>query len=73
MTGQIGTAEYVVTFDDSEAAKQAVFQRLLKFFTHHEAFSGESVMQCDGPQIEAAPLLAELADEIFKFDRTFKE
>lgn len=73
MTGRIANEDYTATFDDSEEAKQAVFQKLLTFFTFHEAFSGESVMQCDGPQIAAPELLSEIADEIFKFKVEHKD
>lgn len=63
----IKTSEYIVTFDNSEEVRQALFNKLLDFFVKHESFSGESICQSDSPQIEAPELLAEIADKIFKF------
>jgi len=61
--GEICTVEY----ENSLETKEALFQKMKEFFFKHHAFSGESVCQCDGPQIEAQELLSEIADEIFKF------
>lgn len=55
-------------FNDDQATKDKVFEAVVEFFLKHEAFSGESVQQNDGPQIEAPELLADLVDDIIKFD-----
>lgn len=64
----IKTEEFEVSYDDSVEAKAMVFDRLLEWYRTHGAFSGESIMQCDTPQITAGVLLANLADDVFKFD-----
>lgn len=69
---QIHSDEYVVAYKDDEATKQALFDKLVAFYKKHEAFSGESIMQCDGPQLEAAELLSDIADDILQFEWTWK-
>lgn len=66
------TDYYEVTWEDDEATRNAVFNRVLDWYVKMESFNGESIMQCDEPQIEAAPLLAELADKFFKFKTEWK-
>ena len=60
--------DMVVEFDETPELKEEVYNRVLGFFIKMEAFSGESIMQSDEPQIEAAPFLSDLADDVFKFD-----
>jgi hypothetical protein len=67
------TESYVVSYQDDEATKQAVFDRLIAFYKKHESFHGECIMQSDDPQIYAPELVAELADEVFKFDSKLKD
>lgn len=50
----------------SAEMKEEVFKRVLDFYKKHESWSGESVMQRDAPQIDAAPFLADLVDEVLK-------
>lgn len=57
----------VVAWDDSPEAKEAVFQKVLKYFLGEEAFSGESISQMDSPQVEAIALVCDIADGILKF------
>jgi hypothetical protein len=45
---------------------QTVFNRVVAFFEEHGAWSGESVMQRDGPQLAAAEFLADLVDDVLK-------
>ena len=59
---------YKVTYDDSEQAKQSVFDAVLAFFFKHEQFSGEGIQQCDEPITEAPNLLSDIADDILKMD-----
>lgn len=67
------TESAVVQCENNQAMKDALYQKLLDFFKKHEAFCGESVCQCDEPQIEAPELLGEVADEIFKFNVEWKD
>jgi hypothetical protein len=61
-------AGWKVTYDDSPKLHKAVFDKLMKdFFLKHQAYLGESITQCDDPQIEAPQILANLADKIIKF------
>lgn len=62
---QFRTRSATVTHEEKP---QEVYQRVLNWFKRHECFSGESVMQCDAPQLTAASLLSDLADEVFNFD-----
>jgi len=64
---------FTVEFDDSQAAKEAVFNKILEFFIESESFCGESIMQSDYPLIYAPTLLSEIADDILKFKVTDKE
>lgn len=57
-----------VTYDDSQEAMQAVFDRVLKYYFEHESFCGESICQSDNPIIDAPNAMAEIADNILKFD-----
>lgn len=62
-----------VTYNDDEATKQAVFDRVIAYFKKHDAWDGESICQRDGPLIDAPYVLADIADNIIKFDVEYKE
>lgn len=68
----IDTKDYTTEYQDDQEAKEKLYAKMLAFFKEHEAFSGESVAQNDGPQIASTELLCEIADEIFKFKTTWK-
>ena len=55
-----------VLVDDSPKTKKIVWEKLIGYFRKHGAYCGESVMQCDGPNIEASEVMSEIADIIFK-------
>jgi hypothetical protein len=59
---------YKVHFDDSEETKKQVFEAVISWFQDHEVFIGEGIMQSDDCLIEAPELLAQLADNIIKFE-----
>jgi len=59
--------DLLVTYDDSPEVQAEVFQRLLDWFHEHQCYSGESIMQCDAPQLTAPELLSDIAD-IIGFD-----
>jgi len=58
---------YILSYENPEKIKDEVFNRVLGWFKEYDAFCGETVMQSDTPQIESAPFLSELADDVFKF------
>ena len=62
-----------VTYLDDEATKQAVFDRVMAYFTKHQAFDGESIHQRDNPTIDAPCVLADIADSIIRFQVEYKE
>lgn len=70
--GTIETDDYIVKYPCDSAVKDAVFNRVIKFFIDHETFNAECIMQKDSPQIEAPSLLAEIADDIIKFHHVWK-
>jgi len=45
----------------------AIYDKIIKYFIDHEAFSGETIMQDDDCIIDAPEVLADIADNIFKF------
>jgi hypothetical protein len=69
---QTETEDFIVKYKDDPATKEAVFEMVVKFFIEHEVFSGDSIMQCDAPQIDGPELLCELAERI-GFDAKVKE
>ena len=62
-----------VTYLDDEATKQAVFDRVMAYFTKHQAFDGESIHQRDSTTIDAPCVLADIADNIIRFQVEYKE
>jgi len=62
-----------ITFNETEELKQAIYDRVLKFFVDMESFWGESIMQSDNPQIEAPIVMSDIADDLFKFDVEYIE
>ena len=60
--------EFTVSYDDSQETKDSVFEAVIAFYKKHESFSGEEICQCDGPVIDAHSHLANIADDIIKFD-----
>lgn len=73
MLRTLETDDFIVKFKDTPQLRDQVFERVLGFFTEHEAFHGESILQSDAPQLKAPCFFAELADELFKFDAEVKE
>lgn len=62
-----------VTYLDDEATKQAVFDRVMAYFTKHQAFDGESIHQRDSTTIDAPCVLAYIADNIIRFQVEYKK
>jgi hypothetical protein len=65
--------DYTVTFDDSEEAKQKVFDLLFQWYKDMEMFSAECIGQSDETYITAPDLLGEIAEEGFKFEVEWEE
>lgn len=59
--------DFTVEFEDSPKIHKKVFERVIDFFTKHEAFCGESIEQCDDPVIDAPTVFSDIADDIIKF------
>ena len=57
-----------VKFNDDVDMKNRVFNKLMEWYKEHESFTGESILQSDATIISAPELLAEIADDIIKFD-----
>ena len=57
----IDTKDYTTEYQDDQEAKEKLYAKMLAFFKEHEAFSGESVAQNDGPQIASTELLSNKA------------
>lgn len=69
----IKTDNYVVTIDDSQEVKDAIFERLIKFGLQHDAWTGESIFQSDEPNIDSVSVMCEIFDDIMKSDITWNE
>lgn len=61
------TDDFVVEWKDDEETRNEVFNKLVGWYVKMESFNGESICQMDAPNI-----LAELADEVFKFKTEWK-
>lgn len=65
--------ERKVTFDDSQKAKDRVFEILRNWFGKEELFSAEAIGQSDKVYELAPDLLGEIAERGFKFKQKWKE
>ena len=63
----------IITYNDDQSTRDAVFERILAWFIKVDSFDGESIMHCDKSQIEAPILLSELADNVFEFDTVYDD
>lgn len=62
-----------VIYDDTPEMHKRVFDHVMAWFHEHECYCGEDIIQMDKPQETAAPMLADLADDVIKFDVTWNE
>jgi hypothetical protein len=53
--------------------RDKVFKAVIEWYTKHESFDGESISQSDEPIIDAPSFLANLADDVIKFEVTWNE
>jgi hypothetical protein len=70
MRREIQVGGCTVSFEETEELKEKVYRTILGYYLDQEAFSGEAIMQCDEPIIEAPNLLSKIADDVFKFKVT---
>lgn len=63
----------IVTYNDTQEIRDAVFERVMKYFIEHEAFFGESIHQSDDPIIDAPNVMSDIADDIIKFKFSSEE
>jgi hypothetical protein len=73
MRRKIETKDCIIQFEDSEALRDLVFYKLIEWYTKHQLFSGESIMQSDRGIIESPVLLSDIADYVIKFDVQWKD
>ena len=60
-----------ISYEDSPEVHKKVFDYLMEnFYQKYDSYLGESIMQSDDPQIYAPEVLAEIADDIIKFEYT---
>lgn len=64
----IETKWYKATYEMTQEKKDAIVARVLEFYTEHQAFHGEVICQKDDTIIEGYVVLAEIADNIIKFE-----
>jgi len=63
-----------VSFEDSPDLHKRVFDFLMEnYFKKYDCFFGEGIMQSDDPQIYAPEVLADIADNLIKFEVTDSE
>ena len=65
--------EYSLTYDDSQEAKERIFNLALEWFKKHEMYRGEVLGQSDTTYIEGPELLYDLAEKGFQFSEEWKE
>ena len=63
----------IVTYNDDEKTRKAVFDAVIKLFVEHTSFDGESIIQSDWASIDGPEFLADLADDILKFDVKYED
>ena len=67
MSRTITHSDFSVKYEHNAETFEKVFNYLMKhFFTKYECYNGETIVQCDEPQMHAAEVLAEIADDIFE-------
>lgn len=57
-----------VSYTDSTEVRDAVFERVMKYFIKHGHFCGEGICQSDNPIIDAPNVMSDIADDIIKFE-----
>ena len=58
---------------NTSSSNTLLFNALIAWYKKHEAFSGESICQCDEPMIDATNILSNIADNILEFNVEWKD
>lgn len=61
------TKDYIGTCASGPQVEHELYKTLLEWYKKHEAFSGESICQCDEPELDAKNILSDIAEEVFRF------
>lgn len=61
-----------VSLKDHSVSPTEVMRKLLDWYVKHQSFCGESIMQNDDCHMDAVEILANLADNHFKFEEEWK-
>ena len=65
--------EHKVSCKDYDDLKRAVLiEKLLDWYVEHDSYCGESILQNDDFHMDAVEILANLADNHFKFEDEWK-
>lgn len=62
-----------ITYNNDQATKNAIFEKLLNWFLKFEAFDGDTIFQCDAPNLDSPHILGKIAEDIFEFDIVYDE
>ena len=62
-----------VTYQDTPEIRKEVFRKVMEFYIKYQVFNGETILQADTPMIEAPHMLAEIADNILKFEVNYED
>ena len=60
-------------YNNNQATRDAVFDKLIEWYFKHECFHGANIIQHDEPNMDAPNILAEIADDLLKFDIKWDE
>ena len=60
--------DFTVTWEETSEMKEAVYKKVIQWIEEHHAFAGEVLCQSDECIIDAPNLLAEIVDDIIKFN-----
>ena len=64
---------YSTSYDDSERAKEKLYNEVVNFFLEYEVFDGESIYQCDRVQEPILELVSDIAENILKFKTKWRD
>lgn len=63
-----------VSYEDNPEVHKKVFEYLMEnYFKKYNCFFGEGIMQSDDPQIYAPQVMANIADDIVKFEISYED
>jgi len=65
--------ELTIEYNNDKKTKDLIFGKLLAFYIEHSSFCGESLVQNDNACTCAIDVLAEIAEEAFKFEWEYND